>query len=250
MKLANKVAIVTGGSRGIGKAICLGFADEGADIAVAARSEVEDQSLPGTIYQTAKEIECLGRRALAIRCNITREEEVERMVKSTLEGLGRIDILVNNAAVAHFKPFVETPTDLLEQVVKLNIIGMLICTKCVLPHMIKQGGGSIINISSRVAQRSGRGGAVYAATKAAVDRFTWGLAEEVGKYNIAVNALKPRGPVLTDSNKLANPDADFSQWDPPEAMVKAAVFLAAQDAGGVTGVAALEDQIRAWHGLT
>ncbi|MFC1943985.1 SDR family NAD(P)-dependent oxidoreductase, partial [Chloroflexota bacterium] len=161
MKLENKVAIVTGASRGIGKALCLGFAEEGSDVVVVARSEVEDPHLPGTIYHTAQEVESLGRRALPVKCDITAEDEVKRMVQRALDEMGRIDILVNNASVASFKPFMDTPTDWLERVVTLNILGMLLCTKHVLPHMIEQRSGSIVNITSRVAQRSGRGGTVY-----------------------------------------------------------------------------------------
>jgi len=249
MKLLNKVAIVTGGAMGVGKSICLGFAEEGADIVVADIKEEEDELLPGTIYQTAQEVEALGRRALAARCDVTSEDDVKRMVESILGELGRIDILVNNAAIIYYNKAIDTSLEQWERLMSVNLRGTFLCIKHVLPHMIKQGSGSIINISSRVATRSTRGVA-YAATKAAIDRFTWGLAEEVGKYNIAVNALKPRRPVLTETNKLANPNADWSQWDPPERMVKAAIFLAAQDAGGVTGVVAQEDQIRAWHGLS
>src|SRR4030042_6782627 len=242
MKLAGKVAIVTGSSRGIGKEMALAFAREGADVVVAARSEKEtDERLPGTICQTAKEIQALGRRALPIKCDITREKDVEAMVKKALDDLGKVDILVNNAGLGYFATVMETPVEEFDTVINVNLRGAILCIKYVLPLMVKQRSGSIINISSRVAYRTGRGGVTYAATKAAIDRFSWGLAEEVGKYNIAVNCLKPRGPVLTESNVLNNPDVDSSGWDSPAMMVKAAIFLAAQDANGVTGVVAHDE---------
>lgn len=251
MKLAGKVAIVTGSSRGIGKEMALGFAREGADVVVAARSEkVTDERLPGTIHQTAKEIQAIGRRALPVKCDITKEKDVEEMVRKTVEEMGKIDILVNNAGLGYFATVMETPIEGFDTVINVNLRGVLLCIKYVLPHMAKQRSGSIINISSRVAYRTGRGGVTYAATKAAIDRFSWGLAEEVGKYNIAVNCLKPRVPVLTESNVLNNPDVDSSGWDSPGMMVKAAIFLAAQDASGVTGIVAHDEQIIRWHGLT
>ena len=252
MKLTDKVAIVTGSTRGIGKAIAIGFAKEEASVVIAARSEIANEKMPGTIYKTAEEIQALGGNALPIKCNVADEESVNDMVQKALERFGHIDILVNNAGIAYYPPVLETPVKRWELVIRVNLIGTFLCTKAVLPKMVEQRHGSIINISSVSATDRGPSitGVAYGVSKAGIERFTWGLATEVGKYNIAVNALKPSGVVNTEGMRFMLPDADKSQWVSPDRMVKAAIFLAVQDATGVTGVVAYDEEICAWHGLT
>lgn len=249
MRLANKIAIVTGSSRGLGKAIAIGFAREGASIVIAARTEVEGR-IPGTIYKTAEEIEALGQRALAARCDVTSEESVNDMVQKALAQFGHIDILVNNAGIAYYPPILEALTKRWELVLRVDLIGAFLCTKAVLPKMVEQRRGSIINISSISANRVDFTGVAYGVSKAGLERFTRGLAAEVGKYNIAVNALKPKEAVDTEGMRAQNLDADTSQWASPDLMVKAAIFLATQDAIGVTGTVASDEEVCAYHGLT
>lgn len=252
MKLEGKVAIVTGASRGIGKAIAIGFAREGADIIIAARTEVERKEIPGTIYATAEEIHSLGRRVLPVRCDITNEQDVEALVNKVLDELGRVDILVNNAGIAYPSPILEIPVKRWDIVMSVNVRGTFLCTKAVLPKMVEQGSGNILNITSNAANRKIKSptGAVYCVSKAAIDAFTWQLAAELGEYNIAVNALKPRGAIATEGMQARNPDQEWwSQWDSPDLMVKAAIFLAVQDASGITGVVATDEEICSWHGL-
>jgi citronellol/citronellal dehydrogenase len=234
MKLEGKVAIVTGASRGIGKAIALALAQEGADVVVAARTEEEKGPLPGTIHKTAEEIRSLGRRSLAIKTDITKEEEVEEMVRRTLEEFGRIDILVNNAGI-------DVPGRLLDITIKrwdltmaVNLRGTFLCTKAVLPQMVERRSGSIINLSSILGSRVIHGGVAYGVTKAAIERFTYGLAEEVKEYNIAVNAMCP-GYTDTEGLRFLTPGVDRSGLQKPEMWGRYAVFLAAQDAGSLTG---------------
>lgn len=253
MKLSAKLAIVTGASRGLGKAIAIGFAKEGADIVVAARTEMENKDLPGTIYQTSNEIKNLGREALAIKCNVTDEKSVNEMVEKTLAKFEHIDVLVNNAGIAFYRPILETPLKRWELVIKVNLIGAFLCSRAVLPQMIKQERGSIINISSLAANEKDEGtapaGVAYAVSKAGLDRFTWGLATEVGRYNIAVNTLKPHAVVDTNGMRFWQPDVDKSMWQSPDMMVKAAIFLASQDSKGTTGIVATDREICTWHGL-
>ena len=253
MKLDGKVAIVTGSSRGIGKAIAIGFAKEGADVVVAARTEVEDEKLSGTIHKTAQEIQALGCRALPIKCDVTDEQSVNDMVHKALNEFGHIDVLVNNAGVAYYPPVLETPLKRWELVLKVNLIGLFLCSKLVLPIMIKQGSGSIINISSLSATERDIGvvptGLAYGVSKAGLERFSFGLAAEVGQYNIAVNAIKPATVVDTEGMRFWMSDADKSQWQSPEKMVRCAVFLATQDAKGITGTVATDVELHAWHGL-
>ena len=254
MKLKDKVAVVTGASRGIGKAIALGFAREGAAAVIAARTEEKKhERLPGSIYETSKEILSLGGRCLAVRCDVTEEESVVRMVETTMETFGRIDVLVNNAGVAFYRPTLEVPLRRWEMVLRVNITGAFLCSKAVIPTMIEQGGGSIINISSLAAnERNGATvgtGLAYGVSKAALDRFTWGLAAEVGKFNIAVNGLKPRRVVDTEGMRFWVHEEERKGWVSPERMVKCSVFLASQDARSVTGVVATDEELCAWHGL-
>lgn len=251
MKLSNKVAIVTGSSRGIGKAIAIGFAKEGADIVVAARTEVESEKLPGTIYKTAQEIQALGRRALPVKTDVTDELSINDMVHKALNEFGHIDILVNNAAMSWYAPITETSLKDWELVLRASLTGPFMCIKAVLPTMIEQKSGSIINISSGAADTRIRRytGIIYGVAKAGLDQFTARLAAELGQYNIAVNCLKPDKPIASEGMKARNPKADYSQWDPPEAMVNPAVLLAAQDAKGITAMVATNEELRQWHGL-
>ncbi len=252
-KLQSKVAIVTGASRGIGKAIAIGFAQEGVRVVVAARSEEEKKELPGTIYKTAEEIQNMGGSALPIRCDVTDEASVNEMVQKTVAEFGRIDILVNNAGVAFYYPVVETPLQRWELVLRVNLTGAFLCTKAVLPKMIQQKSGSIINISSLAAnERDGATistGLAYAVAKAGLDRLTYGLASEVGKFNIAVNCLKPQRVVDTEGMRFWVKEEERKDWVSPEKMVKCAIFLAQQDASGVTGTVATDEELCAWHGL-
>jgi citronellol/citronellal dehydrogenase len=252
MRLKGRVAIVTGASRGLGKAMALGLAKEGAAVVVAARSEKTDPNgLEGTIHRTAEEIRALGGTCLPVRCDVTREEQVESMVQATMKEFGSIDILVNNAGIAFPAPVWELPLKRWELVFRVNLTGAFICTKSVLPVMMDQKRGSIIMLSSVQAQARGSvpSGIAYGVSKAALERMTYGLATELGKFNIAVNCLKPRGAVETEGMRFLNPDADWSRWDTPDMIVKAALFLAAQDAAGVTGMVATDEELCAWHGL-
>lgn len=253
MKLSGKVAIVTGSSRGIGKAIAIGFAKEGAKVVVAARTETDSEKLPGTIYKTADEIQALGSSALPIKCDVTNEQNVNDMVQKALGEFGHVDILVNNAGVAFPYPVVETPLKRWELVFRVHLIGAFLCSRAVLPKMMEQRSGSIINISSLAADErvlsTVSTGVAYAVAKAGLDRFTWGLAAEVGQYNIAVNAIKPVKVVNTEGMRFWMADADKSQWQTPDKMVKCALFLATQDARGITGTVVSDDEFVAWHGL-
>jgi len=239
MNFLNKVCIITGASRGIGKAMAVGFARQGADVVVAARTEKQkDERLPGTIHTTAELVRETGRRALPVKTDVRKEEDVENMVNRAMEEFGRVDVMVHNAAVAFWHRVWETPTKLWDLVVGVNLRGAFLCAKTVLPHMIKQKSGSIINLSSPGANIDGGidGGMAYSASKAGVERFSNGLAEEVREYGISVNCLKPAGFVDSEGARYwSPPDTDFSKWEPPDLMVKATLFLGAQTADGVTG---------------
>ena len=256
MNLTDKVAIVTGSSRGIGKAAALGLAATGAKVVVAARSETERPDQPGTIHATVAEIQRLGGAALAVRCNLREEEDIYALVQRTMDTFGRVDVLVNNAGVGSYRPFLETTVKQWDLVMDIDLRAPFICCKAVAPVMVQQGSGSIINVSSHAATNifsSTLGadpkddivmvGQAYGAAKAGLERFSWGLAAELGKHNIAVNVLKPLRPVVTEGFRAQRPDADYSTWATPEAMVKAVVYLAQQDAHGLTGAVVTAEEL-------
>jgi citronellol/citronellal dehydrogenase len=261
MKLAGRVAIVTGSSRGIGKDIALAFAAEGADIVVAARSETEpDPRLPGTIYDTAREVEALDRRALAVKTDVTNEEEVASLVQRTLDTFGRIDILVNNAAVLVPRGILDLPTRHLDLHYRVNLKGPILCIRAVLPTMLQQGQGWIINISSRAAQFPGPGpykdvqpirAFMYTATKAALERLSQALAVEYQAQGISVNVLSPVGRVRTPGNVfgMTPPGGTPEPFETAEAMGKAAVFIASQAPPSFTGNILFDEEMVQQHQL-
>lgn len=252
--MKGKVAIVTGASRGIGKAISLAYAREGATVVVAARSETApSERLPGTIYETADLIEAAGGRALAVRCDVTDEASVDALVETTLEQCGRIDVLVNNAAVDFPARVTDMALKRWEIVLRVGLTGPFLCSKAALPAMIAGGGGSIVNITSGAGSEKGSGtvgySAAYAATKAGLDRFTYALAAEVGQHNIAVNAVMPARIVGTEGMTMWATEEEKRRMVGPETMVACAVYLGKQDASGVTGCVATDDEYIVWHGL-
>ena len=254
--LQGKVAIVTGASRGIGKAMALGLAEAGASVVVAARTAEPRATLPGTIHDTVAEIEAAGGRALAVACNVREEESIREMVNRALDEFGAVDALVNNAGIGGYAPFLRMTLREWDLNMAINLRAPFIACQSVAPIMIEQGGGSIINVSSHAATNifsSTLGedhnadvaltGQAYGASKAALERLTWGLAAELGPHNIAVNALKPLRPVATEGFRFRRPDADFSTWATPEDMAKATIYLAAQDARGLTGAIVTAEEL-------
>lgn len=248
MQLSSKVAIVTGSSRGIGKAIALAFAREGAKVAVIARTEqVKDQRLPGTIHDTVQEIRALGREAIAVRCDISIEEDVERMMQETLHAFGQVDILVNNAAILFPAPFLKLPFKHWNIMMKVNMNGMFLCTQAALGHMVARKQGNILNITSNVPYMSATGTAIgYGVTKAAMNHLTLSLAKQMKQYNIAINSMNP-GAIKSEGVMFAMPDNDWTGWREPEFVGPPSVFLASQDASGMTGqIVEAEDFGKTW----
>ena len=233
MNLEGKVAIVTGASRGIGKAIALALARERVNVIVTARSETEGR-LPGTIHKTVEEIRTLGGNALAVKTDVTKEEEINEMVRVILERYGHVDVLVNNAGISIPGTLTEVTIKRWDLVMGVNLRGTFLCTRAVLPSMTERRSGSIINLSSILGTRVISGGIPYGVTKAAIERFTVGLAEEVREYNVAVNALCP-GYTDTEGLRMLSPNMDYSSLQRVEMWGRYAVFLARQDGSSLTG---------------
>ena len=198
-RLDGKVAIVTGASRGLGRAMALALAEAGADIAVAARSEAE-------LAETAAAVEKLGRRAIAIRTDVTVYAEVEALVERTAGALGRLDIVVNNSGIAAVKPMAEMPPEDFRRSVEVNLIGVFNGCRAAAGRLIAQRSGKIINLSSMLGAAGLAGYVAYSASKGGVIALTRALGVEWARHNIQVNAMAP-GWIVTDMNREAFDDA-------------------------------------------
>lgn len=184
MKLAGKVALVTGAAQGIGKAVALLLARNGADIVV---SDINLEKAE----ETAKEVQTLGRKALAIKVDVAKLDDVEKMVGAILARFGQVDILVNNAGIARDKLILRMTEEDWDAVLNINLKGTFNCTKAVVRHMSKQRSGKIVNIASVVGEMGNAGQGNYAASKAGVIGFTKTIAREFAQRGINVNAIAP-----------------------------------------------------------
>ena len=247
LDLQNKVAIVTGSSRGIGKAIAIAFATAGARVVVAARSESPGR-VPGTIHETVHIIREAGGEALAIPCNIADESHIESLVATTKQTYGQVDVLVNNAGVSVATPLINTETRHWDLLMRVNLRGAFLSCKYVLPHMIQRQSGSIINITagnpemSATPSQSVGVSIAYSATKYGLNALTVGLAEEVRRHGIAVNGLNPG--IIKSEGAIAvapeDPKEAAAYWNSshpslPEAVCESALFLATQTAETFSG---------------
>ncbi len=243
MSLEGKVAVVTGGSRGIGRSICLALGAAGAKVVVASRTEVDssnDSAFPkyaaGTINDTAQEIALSGGEALPVPCDVSSADDLQALVSKTLDHFGRIDIAISNAGVDCESPVPELDLELLDRCIAVNIRGPILLCKYVLPAMFTQKrGGSIFCVTSGAAlgYREGRVG--YSMSKAALDRAYLSLAEEVREHDIAVNVLSP-GRVDTWMNRNGDwPGTGHIPMVQPDEVAAPAVWLAGVKAHEFTG---------------
>ena len=233
-KLTGKVALVTGGSRGIGAAIAGRLAAEGASVAITYTQGADAAAA------VVKQIETAGGKALAVRADATDASAVKAAVEKTVAAFGRLDVLVNNAGTAIPKPFEESTLEDMDRMIALNVRGVFVATQAALKHLGQ--GGRIINIGSCVGERMMTPGlATYAATKGAVKMFTQGLAREVGERGITVNNVQP-GPIDTELNPAT------SEWAVPQIAITAlkrygtvddvaalVAFVASPEASYITG---------------
>lgn len=251
--LDGKVAVVTGASRGIGEYIARRFGQEGAKVAVSARTEQQtDERLPGTIHDTANAVREAGGQGLAVAADLSKPEDRERLIETTERELGPVDILVNNAAVTFFLPTEEFPERRWRLMFEVQVRAPFELAQLVLPGMRERGGGSILNISSGAARhpqpgsgRAGGGGTVYGMCKAAIERFSSGLAAEVYEHSISVNALSPSRVVPTPGvqlHRLIRPGME-DQAEPPEVMAEAALAICTANPKELTGRITYSQQI-------
>jgi len=229
MSVEGKVAIVTGARQGLGKAIALGLAEAGADLVITDR--VTDD---GKLVEVASQIEKMGRKVLHLGGDITVEADVESMVNQTIDKFGKIDVLVNNAGVTAPDPFLKMPTRRWNLIISVNLNGTFLCTYYVLPKMVEKGTGTVINVSSILAERV-QFSIPYGTSKAAVERFTKGLAREMRHYpGIAITCIRPYF-VKTDVVMGFLPEADMKDWETPEMWTKYTAMVAGADPQAING---------------
>jgi 3-oxoacyl-[acyl-carrier protein] reductase len=258
--LSGRVALVTGGSRGLGRADALTLARAGADVAIAdilVESEVSEETdrwgslataarAQGMVYteSTADEIRGMGRRSLALKCDVTDREQVADAVSRTVAELGAVDILVNNAATLdHVGQFHDQSPVLWERDLRVNLSGSFNCAQAVWPHMKEGGWGRIVNMASVAGTLGGFGQASYSTTKAGVLGLTRTLAMEGARHGITANAIIP-GVIGTEAFNMANPVMNerivartvFKRPGEPEDIANAIVFLCSDLASYITGV--------------
>jgi len=230
--LHGKVALVTGGGRGIGRAIALMFAEHGASVAVAARTTSE-------IGAVADECRALGAPALAVQLDVTDESAWPRALEQVVGELGGLDILVNNAGGGIFKWIGEMSPAEWDAVIAMNLRSVFLGLHFVLPYLTSRGAGRIINLSSMAAYGGGPEYAAYSASKAAVNTLTQTMARELkqaGHIGITCNAICP-GPVASQLRSSHFPDEDPESIMQPEEVAKVALFLASEQSAGMSGAA-------------
>jgi 3-oxoacyl-[acyl-carrier protein] reductase len=232
-ELQGKVALITGASRGIGRAIALAYAEAGASVAVTARTA-------GQLDALVAEMEGFGGTPLAIPADLAVEADIQRIAETTSRRFGHIDILVNNAAIIHPRiDLVDFDPALWRQVLDVNLTAVALLTKAVLPGMIAQGTGKIINISSIGGRKGARGRSAYRVTKAALISLTESVAAEVKRYGIDVNCICPGGVDTEGYREAFNSQgrADNPRLMESEEIAALALFLASDASSAITGAA-------------
>ncbi len=229
ISLVGKTALITGGGKGIGKSISKTFAKQGANVVITSRTEAD-------VQETAREIDSAGGKCLPVEADVSNQADVNRLVEASRNAFGKVDILVNNAGISKESPFMELSLSDWDEMLNINLMGVVYCTRAVLPEMRARREGAIINIASAAGLRGLPGSSAYSASKAAVIALTQSLGDEVGPDNIRVNVICP-GPIKTE---MLDQSAvkDFVIQNPndllePDAVAGAALFLASSLSGGM-----------------
>jgi NAD(P)-dependent dehydrogenase (short-subunit alcohol dehydrogenase family) len=243
MRLKDRVVIVTGGAQGIGRAYCLGTAAEGGRVVVA---DIADPK------PAVKEVEARGGQALGIECDVSREADTQRLATEALARFGRIDVLVNNAALygtLRRRPFMEIPVEEWDRVMAVNLRGLFLCARAVFPAMRAQGKGAIVNIASSTFFRGVPDYIHYTTSKGGVVGFTRSLARELGDFGIRVNAIAPGFTLSGENEKNISEEGKamnvrtrmLKRAEVPDDLVGTLVYLASDDSAFVTGQTILVD---------
>lgn len=250
MRLSGKTAIVTGAAQGLGREFCLGLAREGASVVAVTRKDMDN------LEQTVKMVRSLGAQAEMIRADVSSEADAQNMVRQTIDRFGRVDVLINNAAIyggIKRKPFYEIDLAEFDLVMNVNVKGAFLSARAVFPFMKEQGYGKIVNLASEVFFTGSNGFAHYVASKGGIIGLTRALAIELGPHQICINCIAPgftdteasRG--IADVSKYDVSKTPLKRLERPEDLVGAALFLASPDSDFITGQTLLIDGGRAMH---
>jgi citronellol/citronellal dehydrogenase len=247
--LEQRVAIVTGSSRGIGRALALRLAGEGASVVITGKSETGTDKLPGSIHTVASEIEAAGGTALALRVDVRHEDEVKAMVDATVERFGRLDILVNNAGALWWQPVLGTPPKRYDLMWEINVRAAYLCSYYALPHMVERHWGHIIMCSPPISTTPSPGHVAYMTTKMGMTRMAIGIAAELASDGVACNSLWP--VTIIESLASINWDlGDRSQWRSPEILCDAMMEIVGTAPPTLTGQQILDEPFLRERGWT
>ncbi|HLW66330.1 MAG TPA: SDR family oxidoreductase [Gemmataceae bacterium] len=247
--LQGRVAVITGASRGIGRAIALGLARHCCNIVVAAKTVESTERLPGSIHSVASEVEALGVRALPIQVDVRDEKQIEAMATQAKSHFGRIDILINNAGALWWQPLLQTPVKRFDLVMSVNARAAFFAAQAVLPAMLERRWGHIINMSPPIDPKMVSGKIAYCISKFGMTLLTHGLAEEMRAHNIAVNSLWP--VTIIESQATINWGlGSREQWRKPDILVDCVLRLVQKEPGEITGQALLDEDFLRAEGIT
>ncbi len=256
--LKGKVAIITGASRGIDKAVALKLADHGVKVAVGAKTIKTSSKTPGSIFDTVQEIEARGSEALAVQTDVRHAEQIQNLVRQTHNKFGRVDILVNNAGAIIWLPIDELPIRRFDLMTQINYRAPYILCHEAIPYMKKQGEGFIVNMSpppelGNLATDTWKGRTGYLMSKFGMSHLTMGLAEEVAAHNISVNSLWPANIIDTQATrvfaKMFESDTGVP-WYSPEMMADACVEILKSEPGELTGQVLIAEELLLSRGAT
>jgi citronellol/citronellal dehydrogenase len=251
--LKGRTLFITGASRGIGKAIGLAAAREGANVVIAAKTLKPHPKLPGTIHTAAEEIEAAGGRALACRVDVRHEDQVEAAVAGAVELFGGIDILVNNASAISLTGTVDTPMRIYDRMHSVNARGTFLCSQACIPHLTKSDNAHILNISPplNMEARWFAPHVAYTMAKYGMSLCVLGMSEELAKDGIAVNALWPRTTIATAAiQNLLGGDEMMRRSRKPEIMADAALAIVKRDSRSFSGNFCIDDEVLAAEGVS
>ncbi len=249
MRLQNRVVFITGASRGIGRAVALACAKEGADIVLAAKSEVDSDRLPGTIHSVAKEVEALGRKALPLRLDVRDADACDATVQHAIEKFGKIDALVNNAGALYWADVAETPVKRFDLIMGINVRASFVLAHAVLPHMIKQKYGHLVMMSPAVDATAVAGHGAYSVSKFGMTLVAQAIAEECEEHNVTAHSLWPITAIesyATINFGLGGPEI----WRKSDIIADATVELLSKEPRARKGQAWLDEDLLRSVGVT
>jgi citronellol/citronellal dehydrogenase len=253
MSFQNKTVLITGGTRGIGKAMALRLAKEGANIVIAAKSVEENAKLGGTIFSAAAEVEAAGGKALAVQCDIRFEDQVQNVVDKTVEKFGGIDILINNASAINLSPTEKTEPKRFDLIYDINVRGTFMMSRACIPHLKKGTNAHILNLSPPINMdlKWFENHLAYTISKYDMSMIALGLSAELKKYNIAANALWPRTTIATAAvNNLLGGEMLMKMSRTVDIIADAAYYILSKPSATCTGNTFIDEDVLAKEGIT